>query len=111
MTFLQKTGQGWKLTTFLVLVFVGGMFLLLMIWRVNDPTSLPSLPGQIVFSLTGTAIGIAAFLWLWWSVRCPRCRGRVAAEILRKESAAAWLNRLLEFSACPICGFRGGSSR
>jgi hypothetical protein len=109
-SFLQQTHQYWKVTLTLALVGLGGVLLALMIWRVNDDTSLPWVPGEGFFSAVGTGLVLLGLLWLWLSVRCPRCRARVAATILTKERTTTWLTMLLDFEECPGCGFRGGSS-
>lgn len=109
-SFLQQTHQYWKVTLTLAFVGLGGVLLALMIWRVNNGTSLPWVPGEAFFSAIGTGLVLLGLLWLWLSVRCPRCRARVASTILTRERTTAWLAALLDFEACPRCGFRGGSS-
>ena len=107
MSFIERTNQQWKVATFLLLMIVSGISLILMIWRINDSVSVSWIPGEVFLSLAGVGTGLMAFLWLWVSVRCPRCRSRVAARILKNESVKTWLIRLFEFGECAECGFTG----
>jgi hypothetical protein len=107
MSFLARTGQWWKVMTFLILFAMAGIFLALMVWRINDSTSVRAVPGQIAFALAGTATGLAALLWLWFSIRCPRCGTAIGGELLKREPVGRWLARLFELTECPICRFTG----
>jgi hypothetical protein len=107
MSFIERTGQRWKVFIFFGLLLFGGVFLALMIWRVSDSESFPSVPGELPFAFSGTGAVLLAFVWLWLSVRCPRCAALVAGHILRNESAGHWLMKLMEFQDCPRCGFAG----
>jgi len=109
VSFLERTGQRWKVAFFAGALLTSGILLALMIWRANDSVSLPQIPGEDVFSLGGVGMAVIAFGWLWLSVRCPRCGARVAGIILKHEAATRWLRSLVEVAECPVCRFTGDS--
>mgnify|MGYP002084703771 FL=1 len=103
-SWLVETKQSWKVWVFLFLMVLLLFLFALFVWRVNSShaTSL-LIPDEIVLSLSFVILGIAAFGWLWLSVRCPVCRRSVAAYVLRTVSVSTWFTTLITLMECPVC--------
>lgn len=70
-TWLKRTGQTWKIAVFSVLILVGmalfGFFLAVVNGKVED--------GDVMYSAFAfMGVGLAAFFWLVFAIRCPGCR-------------------------------------
>src|SRR6058998_3048946 len=94
-TWLQRTGQRWKLPLFgltvsLAFVLIAGSDL---ISRTHEYPLWPSLVGVLAIA--------AAFLWFWSSVKCPACGKSVARWALTKVPVHAWFPSLVRLQLCP----------
>lgn len=58
-----------------------------------------------------TLVAAVAASWLFGSLRCRNCGGRVAWWVARHTALGNWLNELLSLPACPICGRPGAASK
>lgn len=103
-SWLSQTEQHWKVWVFLFMSAVSLSLFILVVWRVNVPSpGVPALPDQVILSFCFVMSGIASFSWLWLSVRCPVCKAKVAAHILKTDSAGVWFTALLALEQCPLC--------
>jgi hypothetical protein len=101
-SWLHRTGQRWKYMVFCVLVLVAMIFFAAMVVDINtseDP--------RMLYGLVAAAAGAAAIGWLGTSIRCPRCRGRVAWWIVTHSSSEEWLTDLTDARECAVCGDDG----
>jgi hypothetical protein len=104
-SWLSQTEQHWKVWVFLFMSAVSLSLFILVVWRVNVPSpSVPALPDQVILSFCFVMSGIVSFGWLWLSVRCPVCKAKVAAHILKTDPAGIWFTALLALDQCPLCG-------
>lgn len=104
-SWLSHTEQYWKVWVFLFMIAVSLNLFVLFVWRVNVPSpGVPALPDQVTLSFLFIISGIVALGWLWLSVRCPACKAKVAAHILKTDPAGVWFTTLLALEQCPICG-------
>jgi hypothetical protein len=88
MSWLQRTGQRWKLG-----VFCLGMFL---------PWALGHL-GSVRFEADGWMLSAGVFVWFMLAVRCPRCGGRVAWALATGVDHRRFAPELLGARECPLC--------
>ena len=98
-TWLEQSGQRWKVGAFFVGMGVSGaLFAAMLFWMTaSDEMRFLKLP------LAATTVGIRAFFWLIASVRCGSCGGRPAWHAVQKLDHAVWLQVLMFAKACPIC--------
>ncbi len=97
-TWIGQTRQRWKLYVFWLLFGIGALLLIAFIWSVNNETS----PDPVLAAGFVTFIGVS-FVWLFSSIRCPKCGGRPAWWIVRHASANDWFVAIAGMRACPIC--------
>lgn len=95
-SFLQKTGQGWK-----VYLLDGAAVALLAAL-----VFLPFPPGhsRTWASLAAACLYLPLFAWVATTVRCPQCKSQLFWKSLRERpfpDPALWLHRLED---CPVCG-------
>lgn len=103
-SWLRQTEQFWKVWVFLFMIALNLSFFVLFVWRVNVPSpSVPTLPDQGILTLCFVMSGIVSFGWLWLSVRCPVCKAKIAAHILKTDPAGVWFTALLALEHCPLC--------
>ncbi len=108
-SWMSHTEQQWKVWLFLFMIAVSLSLFVLFVWRVNVPSpDVPALPDQVTLSFCFIITGVVALTWLWLSVRCPACKAKVAAHILKTNPAGVWLTCLLTLEKCPHCGNRAG---
>lgn len=101
-TWISKTGQRWKVHIFW-LVFSIGAFLLIAFIRSTDEATSPN----PLFAAGFVTFTVLSLVWLFASVRCPRCAGRPAWWIVRYASANDWFVLIAGMADCPICHDRG----
>lgn len=101
MTFLKRTNQLWKLV-------VGGIVAIpLVLWglrgmrhiRPDQPTS------EFVLDIAVLIAGALVIVWLYASVRCPKCRVRLVKEVMKAPEGADAITSLLRRPSCPSCGY------
>lgn len=98
-SWIATTGQRWKLAIFWLL-FGGGLLLFAgFIYALNsDAKSLSRVLDKVSVPLM-----VAGFVWLFLSLRCPRCGGRPAWWMVKRLDAREWYVVLAEMESCPIC--------
>lgn len=100
-SFIQKTGQQWKLNGGLLLLVVGFGVL---VYGVRPATS------SVVYALAGTGLGVVAFLTMCFAIRCPACGFRFFWAAVSTREHNQWLAGLRTQTTCPRCNFQGGTS-
>jgi hypothetical protein len=101
-TFLKRTNQLWKL-------IVGGIVLPIpLVWwgwrgmrhiRPDQPTS------EFVLDIAVLVAGALVSVWLYASVRCPKCRARLVKHVMKAPEGADAITSFLQSRACPACGY------
>ena len=95
---LESTKQMWKLYIallgFLValLCFLGAVFSLLLEVNVFGP-----------LMISGTILGVATFVWLVKTLRCPFCQNKLVWTMISSRSHMSWLVELATLVICPSC--------
>ena len=87
VSWLRRTGQTWKFVIFWLGMLPGGL------WGARI--------GLRDFRWTLVSLGV--FAWFMLSVRCPRCRGRVAWYAATKLPFREFDVALWRDGRCPIC--------
>lgn len=85
------------------MVLVSGCFFIELLLEVNNTSFLKWKIPIGILGLLNAGFGLGAFFWLWFAVRCPKCKGGVAAYILRQEDAGKWFTTLISIKNCPLC--------
>ena len=101
-SWLVRSGQGWKITGFFLLVLITGISGILFYWRINHQSAINLIPSSGILDSITIFSTIFALILLW-SIRCPKCKRGVASYILRNESAGKWLTTLASLEECPLC--------
>ncbi len=105
---LSGTGQLWKLRLASVLAVLGVSLPVLM--RIGIFVRLGTDDFQLADSFI-LFLGLAAFILLFFSIKCPACKGRPVYRIARTYGADEWLFVVLTFEHCPVCGYPGNSEK
>jgi len=105
---LYQTGQNWKMGLFNFLIFISLCLFGILVWRINYREALTSIiPSQGTLSLAFVSIGALAITWLWFSIRCPKCKISIGSYLMTKSDALSFFNDLSKLHRCPNCGFDG----
>ena len=95
-SFIVRTGQTWKVATFVIGEAVCAAVLF----------SLP--PGasstRLFVDFATIVIGIGIFLWAALVVKCPECQSRFFWRAMREKPVSTWLLEALLAEECPGCG-------
>lgn len=100
----KMTGQMWKLHVFLALSVMAGFGMVFGIWRMNHLNSRSEMTAASGLMVASTVIVTIAWTWLFLSIRCPKCRMRVAYHVVTRIRQGNWVSRLRNTRACPRCG-------
>jgi len=100
-SWLERTGQGWKIKIFWLLIGATALLLLGAIVSANGV--------ELPLGMTGLALlvpvgGFSALLWLCAGVVCKTCGAHPAWEIIKGATAGSWWIQIESLSACPKCG-------
>lgn len=102
MTWIEATGQRWKLHVFFTLM--AATFILVFALMVSFGTGNGTLP--VVFGVAMIACAVGAHLWVALGIRCASCHGRIGWLVL-SAMGHRWLTQLLRGEVCPSCGDSG----
>jgi len=106
MSWIAATGQRWKLH-----VFFGAMFVTLLgVFALFASVGTGSEARTWVFFLGTIAVGVAGYLWIALSIRCPSCHRRIGWLVLSAMGTSQWLLQLWKGEVCPSCGDPAGGS-
>lgn len=103
MTFLQRTGQLWKVVLFGA-ALVLGCFATLFQGFLYAPLG-KELAMQI--AIGGMVLMVGSFAWAGLNIRCPKCQLKIFFYALRKQGFFSWFAWLLQQEDCPQCGDGG----
>lgn len=92
-SFLEKTGQGWKVYLLAVTsaLLLAVMFFTPFVGRTRS-----------VVGLCAIGIYVPLFAWVMATVRCPQCRSRLYWKVIRQRPFPDPLIHFLK--VCPVCG-------
>jgi len=113
MNWLTRSHQRWKLYAGFVPVaaaavsFVAGLLAFGKCDSLAHAQCATATRGSALM-LAGTGLGVAGFIWLCLSVRCPKCGTRVIWWAMSKKASGAWLAATVSLQTCPKCGGGGG---
>jgi hypothetical protein len=102
LSWIEATGQRWKLHLYFVLMAV--TFALLFALMLSFGTGNGTLP--VVFGAAVIAFALGAHLWVALAVQCPSCHGRIGWLVL-SAMGSRWLAQLWRGEVCPSCGDSG----
>ena len=95
---IRKTGQFWKV----ILAFTG--IVLGWIGMIVALTSFGSKEGGIVVAVVCLVIALTSMLFVFISVRCPKCNSRWVWIAASKKDKSEWPYWFLKLEKCPTCG-------
>jgi hypothetical protein len=105
MTWLDRTGQRWKVRALWLLIAVSlAAFLIAYLMLASAALSTDV---QAAAIMSATALGLSTFIWFLRAIRCPACGRRPAWALVRSQSIGLWLPKLLSATACPLCADAG----
>jgi len=58
----------------------------------------------MAYTLLGTAVGLASFVWSCLAPRCPTCGKRIVWWALSTKPVGRWVLVLQQLQTCPGCG-------
>ena len=109
-SFINKTGQKWKVAIAFLFLALAFLFIVLDIWIINDPKN-------VFFSIVGLEeenansmflIFILIFLYfLFFTVKCPACKKKILYKIISNCGLTDWITLIVTFEDCPFCGSTG----
>lgn len=100
-SFIQKTGQVWKLNGGFVALVVGfGV----MVYGIRPSTE------NIAYAMAGMILGLLALATMCFAIRCPSCGFRFFWASVSRKDHDKWLLGLRTQTSCPRCKFQGGTS-
>jgi hypothetical protein len=100
LSWLEATGQRWKLHIFFGLMSV--TFILVFALALSFGTGDGTLP--IVLGIAAATCAVVAHLWVAFSVRCPNCHRQIGWLVLSIMGTSRWLAQLWRGEVCPSCG-------
>ena len=106
MTWIEASGQRWKLHVFFALMAV--TFALLFALFGSFGTGNGTLP--IYFGIATAVTAIAAHLWVALSIQCASCQKRIGWLVLSAMGTSRWLVQLWRGEVCPSCGDSGSAA-
>ena len=101
-SWLSATKQEWKVIPFYLLLLLSAILLVAFI-----AIGVQAEPQEHWMAVGFTACGAAALAWLFTTVRCCKCGGRVAWWIARHSAAESWVTQIHALERCPMCGSDG----
>ena len=108
-TFLERSGQRWKLALLYHGVVWGGAVALVAFLCLGSQVSLPGMNARSALSLwrslflVGAFVSCGTIVWATSAIRCPACSLRLLWNAMRTFSAAAAFGWLASFQQCPSC--------
>jgi hypothetical protein len=99
-TWLEKTGQKWRLKSSVLLGLVTLFF---------SVRQLLAKPGRDTYE-KGNWFLIVGTLWLLWTflaVRCRACSRSVSWWAIKNVAFAKWMSAIWNLERCPMCGDTG----
>ena len=99
---LVKTNQTWKLLVSFLLIFLSGLFFIMLLLAVNKAWVSEGF-GELELELASIIFGISSLIWLCQSIRCPECGYKPAWTIIKTSSANEWLGKISKMEHCPVC--------
>jgi hypothetical protein len=60
-------------------------------------------PPNPLFLFALVALFFGAVLWLFYAIRCPRCKGRLGTDAV---SLVGWSRFTAQINFCPFCGVK-----
>ena len=103
-SFLAQSRQLWKLNAGLGSI---GLGLLVVFGLVNSNATAEV---GVIGVVGGLVLCLSGMIYVFASIRCPRCRERVLWTAARSQVAGQWLRDLLQKPSCPRCGFEPATS-
>jgi hypothetical protein len=101
-SWMEASGQRWKLHVFYGLMAAGAVFGVNFIADVNGSSLIRGIDGPAAAIIFATMPG-TALLWLVLSIRCSICGMRPVGSILKHTNANSWLEAITSLSDCPKC--------
>lgn len=105
MSWMEATGQRWKLNVFFALMAV--TFVLLFALMLSFGTGNGTLP--VVFGVAMIVFALGAHLFIALGVQCASCHGRIGWLVL-SAMGSRWLAQLWRGEVCPSCGDAGAGA-
>jgi hypothetical protein len=102
LTWIEATGQRWKLHVFFALMAV--TFVLLFALMLSFGTGDGNLP--IIFGIAMIVFALGAHLWIALHIQCASCHRRIGWLVL-SAMGTRWLAQLWRGEVCPSCGDSG----
>lgn len=103
-SWLDVSGQRWKLRVFYALILAAAGILVAFVLKVNEVEWVPW--GTIPLAFALIFVGASALGWICLAVRCPRCGYRPVPTVLRQAPSSVWLAQVQQLTHCPRCGLR-----
>jgi hypothetical protein len=106
-SWLIKTSQLWKINISLILCVLG--FLLMCLGFLTHNASIaPTFAKVGIIDINiESAFGLTMLVVFYFvfSVKCPACKKRPIYHLLKTEKLSSYLNTIMTFENCPICGY------
>jgi len=58
----------------------------------------------MLINVVGIALGLASFVWMNWSIRCPECHEKLFWRAISEKSHPSGLQSMWLMKSCPYCG-------
>ena len=94
---VPKSGQAWKVVSWLVGILGAGAVLL---WGFQSSTDV----GSMVGVLGGALLGLVSLAAMCLSVRCNHCGARWVWMAISTQKVFQWWTWLMSQTVCPKCG-------
>ena len=97
---LNKTGQSWKFTAFLIALLIFGFCIIAGGFFRNE------ISNNLFFVLVagGSMAGLFSFFLACYSIKCPNCGLKWFWAAVSKNNKNEWLFWLRSLRSCPKCG-------
>jgi transposase-like protein len=97
-TWITATRQRWKLSIFWLILLIGLLLAVGSFQTLNENREL-----NRILDDWSVAVLIISFVWLFVSIRCPKCGRRPTWWIVRHADLREWYVMLSVMRDCPIC--------
>ena len=109
-TFLEKTGQTWKLWFLTIIGCLELILFVLVISSIVSPENYILAKYGIGELETRTAFLIISLVFLYglfFFVKCPQCKKRLLYKIIKESGVNDWIVEAIKFKQCPYCKYPG----